>query len=70
MTEADLEAAIASDDEGEFDWSRTRIGFPRPKQQLTVRLDRNLVDCFKAQGRGDLSRTNAVLRGYVDAHKG
>lgn len=70
ITEAELEAAILSDEEGEFDWSRARVGFPQPKQQLTVRFDRDVVDWFKAQGRGYQTRMNAVLRSYVEAHKG
>ena len=32
MTEEDLEAAIAHDEEGEFDWSTIQVGIPGPKR--------------------------------------
>ena len=34
MTDADVDALAAEDDEGSFDWSRATVGFPGPKQQL------------------------------------
>ncbi len=69
MTEADLNAAVG-DDEGDFDWSAARVGFPASKQQLTVRLDTDVVDWFKSQGRGYQTRMNAVLRSFVNAQRG
>jgi len=50
--EADLEAAVEGDDEGEFDWSNAPIGLPRPKQQLALHLDQDVVDWFKGTGKG------------------
>lgn len=40
------------------------------KRQLTLRLDADVVEWFKAQGRGYQTRINALLRAYVDAHRG
>ena len=68
VTEAELTAA--AEEQGVFDWSNAQIGFPPPKQQLTMRLDQDVVDWFKAQGRGYQTRINAVLRSYVEAHRG
>jgi uncharacterized protein (DUF4415 family) len=65
MTDADL----TGDDEGEFDWSAAKVGFPGSKQQLTVRLDTDVVDWFKSQGRGYQTRMNAVLRSFVNAQR-
>lgn len=67
MSEAELAAAIDADAEGAFDWSTVQIGIPQPKQQLTVRFDRDVIEWFKAQGAGYQTRMNAVLRGFVDA---
>ena len=39
------------------------------KQQLTLRFDPDIIEWFKAQGKGYQSRMNAVLRAYVDAHR-
>ena len=67
LSAEELEASIDREEEGEFDWSTVSVGIPGPKQQLTVRFDRNVVDWFKAQGAGYQTRMNAVLRAYVDA---
>jgi uncharacterized protein (DUF4415 family) len=37
------------------------------KQQLTIRLDADVVDFFKAKGKGYQTRMNEVLRTYVEA---
>ena len=39
------------------------------KRQLTLRLDPDIIDFFKAQGKGYQTRMNDVLRVYVDAVK-
>lgn len=38
------------------------------KTQLTLRVDRDVVDWFKGQGRGYQTRINALLRAYKEAH--
>jgi uncharacterized protein (DUF4415 family) len=69
LTEEELEASIDRDEEGEIDWSTIQVGLPRTKQQLTLRLDGDVIDWFKAQGAGYQTRMNAVLRSYVEAHR-
>lgn len=75
MTEEELEAAIASDpDEAGLqhnldNWDNVIIGFPKPKRQLTVRLDGDIIEWFQAIGKGYQTRMNAVLRSYVEAQK-
>lgn len=70
MTEAELEAAIASDpDEAGMvvDWSKPITGIPAPpKEALSIRLDPDIIDFFRQGGRGYQTRINAVLRSYVD----
>lgn len=72
MTEEELEASIDPEEEGEIDWSTIQVGFPGPKERLTVRFDVNVVDWFKRQGPGYQTRMNEVLKSYVEAqeHKG
>ena len=51
-------------------WKNARIVEPRdPKRQLTIRFDADVVDWFRARGKGYQSRMNAVLRAYVDAQR-
>lgn len=44
------------------------IRWPEPKASVTLRLDREVLDWFKAQGKGYQTRINAVLKAYKDAH--
>jgi len=39
------------------------------KQQITLRLDADVIDFFRATGRRYQSRINAALREYVNANK-
>ncbi len=40
-----------------------------PKQQVTLRLDADVLQWFKTQGRGYQTRINALLRAYMRAHQ-
>lgn len=51
-------------------WNKAKVIYPEGiKQQLTVRLDADMVEWFKHKGRGYQTRMNAVLRSYYEAHK-
>ena len=38
------------------------------ESDLISRVDTDVVEWFKTRGKGHLTRMNAVLRAYVDAH--
>ena len=59
----------ADADEGEFDWSQARVVMPPSKRVISVRIDSDVLDFFKAQGRGYQTRINAVLRSYMEAKR-
>jgi uncharacterized protein (DUF4415 family) len=43
---------------------------PVPKKALlSLRVDADVIDWFKAQGAGYQSRMNALLRAFMEAHK-
>jgi uncharacterized protein (DUF4415 family) len=43
---------------------------PLPKKTLlSLRVDADVIDWFKAQGAGYQSRMNALLRAFMEAHK-
>ena len=42
---------------------------PSGKKSVHLRVDADVLDWFKAQGRGCLTRMNAVLRSYMEAHR-
>jgi len=39
------------------------------KRQITIRLDAEVLDWFRASGAGYQSRMNAVLKAYVQTHR-
>jgi uncharacterized protein (DUF4415 family) len=69
MTESEIEAAIASDpDEAGMvvDWSTLSVDLPQPKEVLNMRIDADVLQFFRRQGKGYQTKINAVLRSYVD----
>ena len=50
------------------DFFKKAVIWPGTKKQITLRLDPDVVDFFKKQGRGYQSMINKVLRKYVEAH--
>jgi uncharacterized protein (DUF4415 family) len=48
---------------------RRGLAAPRTKTLLSLRVDSDVVEWFRAQGRGYQSRMNALLRAYMDAHR-
>ena len=39
------------------------------KHQLTLRIDQDVIEFFKQEGRGYQTKINQLLRAYMDAHK-
>jgi len=42
---------------------------PITKQQLTLRLDSDVIEWFRGQGGGYQTKMNALLRAYMEEHK-
>ena len=41
---------------------------PRVKKQVTLRMDGDVLEWFKKQGRGYQTRINLLLRAYMEEH--
>ena len=41
----------------------------RRKAQVTIRIDSEVIDWFRAKGRGYQTRINSILKAYRDAHR-
>jgi uncharacterized protein (DUF4415 family) len=51
-------------------WRNARTGVPPPnKASIHLRLDAEVLEWFREQARGHLSRMNAILRSVMGAHK-
>ncbi|WP_290801426.1 BrnA antitoxin family protein [Aquidulcibacter sp.] len=73
QTEALPETKIDSSDLAEMDgafFKAARLIMPAgtTKQAISLRVDDDVLEWFKAGGKGHLSRMNAVLRAYMLAH--
>lgn len=75
ITDEEIEAQMRDDpDWADFinvDWSKATIVHPVAKSAISIRLDQDIIDFFKATGKGYQTRINAVLRHYMqEAGKG
>jgi uncharacterized protein (DUF4415 family) len=71
MAGAATEPAVGADPDWRDlppDWFRgAEVAMPRCKIPVSIRLDADLVDFFRSQGRGWQTKLNAVLRAYAQA---
>ncbi|WP_244475633.1 BrnA antitoxin family protein [Methylobacterium sp. Leaf466] len=71
LTDEDAEARAASDpDAGTIPpgfWDTAQPVGAETKEQITLRLDPDVLRHFRSQGKGYQSRINAVLKSYVKA---
>jgi uncharacterized protein (DUF4415 family) len=50
-------------------WARAGLSVPtESKQQVTLRIDRDVLDFFRHTGKRYQTRINQVLRAYMKAH--
>jgi uncharacterized protein (DUF4415 family) len=73
MSEEEVERRAAADpDAGIIPpgfWDNAKVLLPENKEQITLRLDPEVIRFFKRTGRGYQSRMSAVLRSYVEAKR-
>jgi uncharacterized protein (DUF4415 family) len=72
MTDEDIAKAVAEDPDAaplDVDWSKAKLVLPPGKENVTLRVDRDVLAWFRATGKGFHTRMNAVLRAYMDAKK-
>jgi uncharacterized protein (DUF4415 family) len=69
ITDEEIEQSITDDPDWEefkdIDWSKAEVVVPANKVAISIRLDPDVVEFFKANGPGYQRRINAVLRTYV-----
>jgi uncharacterized protein (DUF4415 family) len=73
MTDDDIARAVASDPTMAplgVDWDNARIVIPPGKDIITLRLDRDVLDYLRGQGKGYQTLINQVLRAWYDAQLG
>lgn len=69
MTDKEIDYSDIPQQTG-VNWTRPGALVPTEnKQQITLRLDADVLGFFKKTGKRYQSRINAALREYVEAHK-
>jgi uncharacterized protein (DUF4415 family) len=61
--------ADADDVHAEPDWTQVTMGVPLPKDHINIRIDHDVLEWFKANGRGYQTLMNNVLRAFVQARQ-
>jgi uncharacterized protein (DUF4415 family) len=74
LSDRAIESAVKSDPDAapilDKEWFRTaKLALPEPKVPISLRMDREVVEWFKASGKRYQSRMNAVLKAYVRAQR-
>ena len=57
------------DDDCGVDWASAELSLPEPKKLISMRVDADVLEFFKGQGKGYQTRMNAVLRAYKNAQE-
>ncbi len=50
-------------------WKNAEVRLPEAKTGVYIRLDGDVLDWLKSQGKGYQTRINAILRAYYEAHQ-
>lgn len=68
MGDNDIDCSDITELDAEF-FKNAEVVMPPKKMHLSIRLDADVLDWMKAQGKGYQSRINAILRSYYEAHR-
>lgn len=70
LPDADIDYSDIARQTEPVQWVRTGMMLPSEnKQQITLRVDADVLSFFKSTGKRYQSRINAALREYVNAHR-
>ena len=68
MTDADIDYSDILPLDDMF-FEKLIVPWPPAKKQLTIRLDEDVLEWIKAQGKGYQSRINYILRAAMDSQQ-
>ncbi|MBI5816492.1 MAG: BrnA antitoxin family protein [Nitrospinae bacterium] len=72
LSDEDVERYVAGDEDEHGiapDWTQAKLVLPERRQSVHLRLEKEIIIFFKKRGKGHISRMQAVLKAYVDAHR-
>ena len=69
ISDQELENNIKSDSDSDTNisegWMGLVVGMPEPKEQISIRIDRDVLRWFRSKGSGYQTYINNILRSYV-----
>ena len=68
LKDSDIDYSDISELDASF-WKNAKIMEPENKKAISIRLDSDILEWFKGQGKGYQSLLNSVLRTFVQAKK-
>jgi uncharacterized protein (DUF4415 family) len=68
MTDAEIDYSDIPPLDSAF-FKKATVAWPPAKQQLTIRLDADVLVWLKGQGRGYQTRINHILRAAMDSQR-
>ena len=68
MSDEEIDTSDVPELDEEF-FRHAKVRLPAGKQQVSLRIDSDVLDWFKSRGKGYQTRINAVLRAYVRAQR-
>lgn len=71
MRDSGLSQTRADAPEYEIDpsfWENAKIVMPKAKKSIHLKLDEEIFEWFKNQGAGHITRMQAILKSYYEAH--
>jgi uncharacterized protein (DUF4415 family) len=73
ITDSELEAAIKSDPDSDTNILHKLeglvVGMPEIKEQISIRIDQDVLQWFRKRGKGYQTYINNILRSYVSVQK-
>jgi uncharacterized protein (DUF4415 family) len=67
-----LEESIRADVDdipGEPDWTHAIVGIPAPKDHINIRIDHDVLEWFRSNGKGYQTLINNVLKAFVQTRQ-
>ena len=68
MTDEDIDYSDIPPLTEEF-WKNVKLLKPSEKEMISLRVDKDIVDWFRKQGKGYQSYMNAVLKSFVESKR-
>ena len=68
MADEDIDYSDIPELDDDF-FKNAEVVVPPEKKPIALRLDADVLEWMKAQGKGYQSRINAILRAYYEAHR-